>query len=163
MNINSTPMIRVKLFPSLIAVLFAMLIITSCKKSKKEDPEPELTAKEKAVQLMTANGGKWSPAPLSNWVTVEGVNVTDLFKDFSITFTATGYTTSGTSPVWPRIDTWHFKDDTATSFIRDSDGKEVTITISETTMKIVLTWDKGPTYGGRPQSINGKHEFNLVK
>src|SRR6478736_1820847 len=122
--------------------LFALVLIVSIS-CKKDDPgvdpvvpvtpEPEQTAAQKATTLLTANGGKWNPAALSNWVTVEGVNVTDLFKDFSITFTATGYTTSGTTPVWSRSDTWSFKDNTGTVFIRKSDGKEVTITVTETT------------------------------
>jgi len=140
-----------------------VVIGSSCKKKDKEVPEPELTAVEKATALLTADGGKWNPAPLGDWVTVEGVNVTDLFKDFSITFTATGYTTSGTSPVWARTDTWSFKDDTATTMIRKSDSKEVTVDVTETTLKLTVTWDQTTYEGGRTQSINGKHEFNLVK
>src|SRR6478735_423967 len=120
----------IKRLPPIFFVIALMVFVgTSCKKKDKEIPEPELTAVQKATNLLTANGGKWNPAPLSNWVTVEGVNVTDLFKDFSITFTATGYTTSGTTPVWSRSDTWSFKDDTGTVMIRKSDGKEVTIEV----------------------------------
>src|SRR3954462_12474562 len=90
-----------------ILIVLIVLVGTSCKKKhNEEEPEPQLTEAQKATNLLTANGGKWHPAPLSNWVTVEGVNITDLFKDFSITFTATGYTTSGTTPVWARSDTW---------------------------------------------------------
>src|SRR6478609_10690598 len=107
-----------RLLPILLSFVFLVFISSSCKKKGNEEmPEPELTAAQKATNLLTANGGKWNPAPLSNWVTVEGVNVTDLFKDFSITFTATGYTTSGTTPVWSRSDTWSFKDDTGTVMI----------------------------------------------
>ena len=135
----------------------------SCKKDKDPEPTPvEPTLKEKATTLMTANGGKWNPAAVTNWVMVEGVNVSDLFKNFTITFTATGYTTTGTSPVWPRVDTWHFKDDNATSFIRDSDGKEVTIKVTDTTLEISLTWDQ-TLYDGRTKSVAGRHVFTLTK
>jgi hypothetical protein len=151
---------RQQLIFFVIALTF--IISSSCKKDK-EIPEPELTAAQKATDLLTANGGKWNPAPLSNWVTVEGVNITDLFKDFSITFTATGYTTSGTTPVWARSDTWSFKDDTGTIMVRKSDSKEVTVEVTETSLKLIMTWDQVTYEGGRIKSINGKHEFNLVK
>jgi len=142
--------------------ILILLLVTSCKKKKEEDPVPQ-TEKEKVTALLTSDGGRWKPAALSNWVMVEGINVSDLFKNFTITFTASGYTTSGTSPVWPRSGTWQFKDDAAKVFIRDSDKKEVTIeSISETTLRITLVWDQ-TTYGGRGQSTKGKHEFNLIK
>jgi hypothetical protein len=140
---------------------FALLLLAVSVSCKKDDPQ--LTEPERVTALLTSNGGKWNPSTLSNWVMVEGVNVTDLFKDFSISFTATGYTTTGTTPVWPRSGTWHFKDDAAKILIRDSDSKEVSIeNIDETTLRITLTWDQ-TTYGGRTGSISGRHEFNLTK
>jgi hypothetical protein len=139
---------------------FALLLTVSVS-CKKDDPQ--LTEPERVTALLTSNGGKWNPSALSNWVMVEGINVTELFKDFTISFTATGYTTTGTTPVWPRSGTWHFKDETAKILIRDSDNKEVSIeNIDETTLRITLTWDQN-TYGGRTSSISGKHEFNLTK
>jgi hypothetical protein len=151
-----------KSFLGIFAVML-LCLVSSCKKDN-EDPAPEPTEAEKITTLLTAKGGKWNPSPsLTNWVMVEGVNVSELFKDFSISFTSTGYTTTGTTPVWARSGTWHFKDTSSKIFIRDSDNKEVTIeSISETTLRITLTWDQ-TTYGGRQQSISGKHEFNLTK
>jgi hypothetical protein len=146
-----------------VALVLIVSASISCKKDADPIPEPTPTEAEKVTTLLTATGGKWNPAPLANWVMVEGVNVSDLFKDFTISFTATGFTTSGTTPVWPRTDTWHFKDETAKILIRDSDKKEVTIeSVNATTLRITLTWDK-TTYGGRTTSISGKHEFNLTK
>ena len=154
----------IRRIPSLIFIIVLIIFIgSSCKKKDKEIPEPQLTEAQKAANFLTANGGKWNPAPVSNWVTVEGINIADLFKDFSITFTATGYTTSGTSPVWSRSDTWSFKDDTGTILVRKSDNKEVTVAVTETTLKLTINWDQTTFEGGRNKSINGKHEFNLVK
>jgi hypothetical protein len=148
-------------YTQILALLLIVSVSISCKKDS--DPDPEPTEMEKVTTLLTATGGKWKPSTLANWVMVEGVNVTELFKDFTISFTATGYTTSGTTPVWPRTDTWHFKDEAAKILIRDSDKKEVTIeSVNETTLRITLTWDK-TTYGGRTTSVSGKHEFNLIK
>lgn len=147
-----------------VLFFYVGIILMSCGGGGGSDPEPELTEKEKVTQLLTAGSGKWNPAPLANWVVVEGVNVSDLFVGFTITFTATGYTTSGTSPVWPRTGTWHFKDDAAKIFVRDSDNKEITIEqVSESTLRLTLTWDQTTYQGGRAQSIAGKYDFMLTK
>ena len=145
----------------LAGILFLCL---ACGGSNSDpDPEPEPTPQQKTTALLTGGTGKWNPATLSNWVTVEGVNAVELFKDFTITFTATGYTTTGTTPVWPRSGTWRFKDQSSTVLIRESDNKEVTIeSINEITLRITLTWDE-TTYGGKTTSLGGKHEFNLTK
>jgi hypothetical protein len=145
-----------------LLLIFLLCILSGCKHSS-EEPVPEPTAKEKATGLLTGKGGKWNPAPLSNWVMVEGVNVAELFQNFTISFTSTGFTTSGTSPVWPRSGTWHFKDETAKVFIRDSDNKEITIeSLDENSLRLTLMWEQGTT-SGRSLSVAGKHEFILSK
>jgi hypothetical protein len=124
---------------------------------------------EKYKALLTT--GKWSPSSATNWVVVNGVDVSELFKDFTITFTdAGGYTTTGTTPVWPRTDTWKFKTESsvkagiANIVIRNSDGSEVTIeSLDEKAMKVTLLWTKETTEGGRTTSIIGKHEFTFSK
>ena len=128
-----------------------------------EDP-PQQTEKERVTELLTGNGQAWKVTTTAR-VTVDGVDVTDdLFQGFSITFTPTSYTTSGTTPVWPRQDTWQFKDDNATTIVRGSDGKEVTLTaVSETQLKLTLEWTETTYEGGRKRSLAGKHEFTLAK
>ncbi len=142
-----------------VAVALA-IILTGCGGS---DPVP--TQAQKVTQLLTADGGTWSPAALSG-VTVDGVDVTDdLFAGFSITFHENTLTTTGTSPVWLPEDTWRFKDETATVIIRGQDQKEVTILeISATQLKLTLEWNETTTKsGGRLHSLKGKHEFLLTK
>lgn len=143
-------------------LIVAIAVLGACGGSDPE-PEPEPTEQEKVTALLTGGTGKWNPAAVSNWVTVDGVNASELFENFTITFTATGYTTTGTTPVWPRNGTWKFKDANATVLIRESDNKEVTIqSVNETTLRISLVWDE-TTYGGRNTSIGGTHEFTLSK
>jgi hypothetical protein len=147
-------------------VVFLSLTLNGC---GGDPPGPaELTESEKYKNLLTA--GKWSPSSATNWVIVNGVDVSELFKDFTITFTATGYTTTGTTPVWPRTDTWKFKTEAsvkagvANIVIRNSDGSEVTIeSLDDKTMKLSLLWNKETTEGGRSTSIIGKHEFTFSK
>ena len=135
------------------------LIASAC---RGDDPAP-VSQTEKVSQLLTANGGTWTPAA-SLGVTIDGVDVTnELFSGFSITFMNDTYTTTGTSPVWPSEDTWTFRDDAATNIVRGEDQKEVTITeISATRLKLTLEWPE-TTYGGRKSSLKGKHEFILNK
>jgi hypothetical protein len=144
-------------------IVFLSLTLNGC----GGDP-PGPTELEKYTTLLT--GGKWSPSSATNWVIVNGVDVSELFKDFTITFTATGYTTTGTTPVWPRTDTWKFKTEAsvktgvANIVIRNSDGSEITIeSLDEKAMKVTLLWNKETTEGGRTTSIIGKHEFTFSK
>lgn len=144
-----------------IVTLAAVFFLVGC----GGDPAPNPGAIEKVTKMLTSNGGKWSPAP-SMGVTVDGVDVTDdLFAGFSITFHEKTFTTTGTTPVWLREDTWRFKDKTANVIIRGQDQKEITITeISETQLKLTLEWTATTTsQGGRQHSLKGTHEFLLTR
>jgi hypothetical protein len=142
--------------PSWMAVAaLALIQLSSC--GRDPDPVvPELTEAEKVATLLTA--GRW---PLTS-VTVEGEDAAAIFKDFSITFTNTGYTTTGTTPVWKRSGTWAFTDESATKFMRD-DNVEVTINaIDGQSLKLTLQWNE-TLYGGKGNALRGKHEFVLNK
>lgn len=139
------------------ATLLTLVSFPSC--DKKEDPPPvaEKTAQEIVAEKMVA--GNW---PLTT-ITVDGEDASSLFQNFSITFTKTSYTTTGTSPVWARSGTWTFLNQEGTTFKRD-DGIEVAIEFSNSdkTMKLTLTWNQTTT-GGRTESIAGRHEFILTR
>jgi hypothetical protein len=142
-----------------VAALFSVGLMTACKKDG-HSPTPI----QKTTQILTANGGTWS-LPVVGGVTIEGVDVTqDLFAGFSITFADGSFTTTGTSPVWLRQDTWTFKDETATVILRGQDDKEITLTeVTATQVRLSLAWDQTTTEGGRSKSLKGKHEFTLIK
>lgn len=127
-----------------------------------DDPKP--TESEKVTQLLTAGSGTWTP-PANGGITIDGIDMTDeLFAGFTITFGEGTLTTTGTSPVWLRQDTWKFKDDAAQIMIRGQDQREITITeISATQLKLTLEWPASTTSGGRTGSLKGKHEFLLNK
>ncbi len=142
---------------SLFLAGVSLLQLSSCGKDDPPPAPPEPTEAERVTALLTA--GNW---PLTS-VTVEGENAAEIFKDFSITFTNTGYTTTGTTPVWKRSGTWAFTDATATKFRRD-DNVEVTIeSINETSLKLVLFWEQEITEPGRTNALRGRHEFTLTK
>lgn len=156
-----------RLATALTALSLSVIMISfmACKGNDPDPVDPEPTVKEKRTEILLAGGSSWAPS--ASGIKVDGVDVTeDLFDGFSIKFTsASQFTTTGTTPVWERSDTWSFKDDNATAIIRQSDGKEITISsISDTELKLTLEWDEY-TYeeGGRKKSIPGTYEFVLTK
>ena len=157
------PLVR-KTFPGSILLFIASILLFSglysCK--KKGDPAPKLTEEQRVTKLLSANA--WKPPTTTGWVLVDGVDASELFVGFTITFTETGYTTTGTSPVWPATDTWKFLPGSTTEIIRGVDNLQVTIiNVDDNTLKLTLFWDQETTTGGRKSSIRGKHEFNFSK
>lgn len=152
--------------PLTILAMATVLMCSTLPSCKKNDPKPKKTQAEKVTEMLTGSGGTWSISG-SAGITLDGVDVTtDLFTGFSITFFKNDFTTTGTTPVWLRHDTWAFKDENVEIFIRGQDDKEVTIVeISETQLKLSLEWDQ-TTYeeeGGRSKSLPGTYEFVLNK
>lgn len=144
---------------ALLMSLVIVALITSCKSD-----EPTLSEDQRVTKMLTDNGGQWT-LPAVAGVTVDGLDVTqDLFKDFSITFGEGTLTTTGTTPVWLRQDTWSFKDQSATVIIRGQDNKEVTISeITADQLILTLQWDQETFEGGRVKSIKGTYQFALQK
>lgn len=143
---------------SFFLILFCFLFFVNCGGS---DPTPE----EKVTKLLIKGDGTWEPSSAANSITVEGIDVKeDLFAGFTIRFTKDKIFTTGTSPVWLREDTWHFKEGSkATIIIRGMDDREIPIAeISSTQLKISLEWDQ-TTFGGRKASLPGLYEFILDK
>lgn len=144
------------------ACILSLLFFVQC----GPDPEPktEPTQREIVIEKMTSGTGTWAPGGNSG-ITVEGVDVTEtLFPGFTIKFESSDrFTTTGTTPVWLRSDTWNLND-AGTAFVRGQDNKTVTISnLSDTQIKLTLEWDD-TTYGdGRKRSLKGTHEFILGK
>ena len=165
MNVYNSPTLAIARKRSCLTGLAVLIsaILFGC--GGGNDPEPAApTEQEKVTQMLTSGGGTWRPQP-SSGVTVDGVDVTeDMFAGFTITFQEKTFTTTGTSPVWLRQDTWFFKSGSSTIIIRGQDSKEITITeISDNQLKLSLEWTKTTTEGGRQGSLKGKHEFVLAK
>jgi hypothetical protein len=143
------------------AIVALLLITLPC--CKKDDAKP--TQEQRVTTLLIKGTGKWTPSATGG-VTVEGIDVTeDLFKDFTITFTADKFQTTGTTPVFLREDTWRFKDNTATVILRGQDDKEILVeAITENELQLSLEWDQ-TTYeeGGRTRSIPGTVVFTMSK
>lgn len=138
--------------PTFLLIVSLLLTTTACK-----DDAPTLTEAEQVTKLLT--NGMWS---LSS-VLIDDTQADDLFENFSLTFTKTGYTTTGTTPVWPRTGAWNFTNpDEPDQFIRDDEVKVDIISLSKNSLTLELNWTKETIVGGRLQSIKGKHVFVLI-
>jgi hypothetical protein len=131
-------------------VIIGLLFLTSC---KKDDPEPETARIQK---ILAANS--W----VIQTVTVNEVDQTNLFTGLTLSFTKTNYSTTNGGVVWPASGTWEFVDETAKTIVRN-DGLQITINeVTNTSLKLSLTWSTTTLGGGRTASVAGDHEFSFI-
>jgi hypothetical protein len=135
----------------IVLALSSLLLVASCKKSN--DPSPsDITSQ----QLTSAT---WKVST----VTVDGTDQKALFKNMTLKFTATDYTTTNGGAVWHASGTWAFVNENATTIKRD-DGVEVALSdVSEAGFKMTLVWSKATLGSGRVSSVAGTHVFTMVK
>lgn len=130
--------------------LYGVFFLAGC------DQSPSLTEAEKAIALLKS--ATWK----INTVTVDGA-LGISFKNMTLSFTSSTYSTANGSVVWPASGSWTFSDATGKVIKRD-DGVDVTVeAISETALILSLTWSKTTLGKGRNQSITGKHVFIFSK
>lgn len=137
-----------------VLALLSIGILSNCGSS---NDAPTLSKQDQVKAILTASPWK------VNTVSVDGVDKTITYKDLTLTFTNTGFTSVSGGPVWPASGTWNFTTADATAFKRD-DGLEVTILeATATSLKLGLTWSKTTLGQGRTQSVSGAHVFNFRK
>jgi hypothetical protein len=125
-----------------------IMLVTSCDKS---ETAPDVQA------LLTS--GTWKISA----VTLDGTNKNDLFPNLTLTFTSTGFTATGSSPVWPSSGTWTFLNSDQKAIVR-GDQVEVTLdVITETELTLKMTWNKTTLGGGRVASLRGNYIFTFSK
>lgn len=130
----------------------SLLLVTSCKKS--DDPQPE-TARVKG--LLKANTWRIQS------VNVDATDQTELFTGLTLSFTDTNYTATNGTVVWPASGTWSFTDATAKKVLRSDDVEVVIVEVTDSSLKLSLTWDTGTIGSGRTLSVEGNHVFSFVR
>jgi PBP1b-binding outer membrane lipoprotein LpoB len=134
---------------SMVAILLAAAFISGC------HDEPSVSEKVEGMLVSVT----WNK-PV---VTIDGIDQSNLYQDFTITFTKTNYSTSGGSPLWPTSGTWKFTDETAKA-IRLDENKEVQINeITETNLELAIQNDNTTFKSGRINSVKGINKFRLIK
>lgn len=143
---------KISTFLFTAATIISALLVTSCKKS--DDPQPETT---RIKGLLKANAWR-----IQN-VTVDATDQTELFTGLTLSFTDTNYTTTNGSVVWPASGTWNFTDGTAKKVLRSDDVEVTIVEVTDSSLKLSLTWDTGTIGSGRALSVGGNHVFSFVK
>ncbi len=131
-----------------ITIVLVMAALLSCK-----DPVP--SAQEKSESLLMA--AAWNKAV----VTVDGVDHSDLYANFTIRFNKGTYISFGGSPLWSSTGTWVFTDESA-KFI-NLDGKmEIQINdLTESNLELAFQRTSTTFGSGRSKSISGRNVFRL--
>jgi len=134
---------------ALTILLFTSICLAGC--------EDEPTVAEKTETMLIS--GEWNN-PI---VTVDGIDESALYQDFTIKFNSNSYTSTGGGPLWPSSGTWTFKDESAKSLILDN-NKEVQINaITDANLELAIQNDNTTFKTGRVNSIKGKNVFKLSK
>ena len=144
-----------KLYSSAFTCMMLLLLIAGCGGS---DPTPTPVSKQDEVKAKLT---------LPTWkmqsVTVDGADKTSLYKDLTLKFTASGFTSTNGGVIWPATGTWSFTTADATAVKRD-DGLVVTLQeVTDTSLKLALTWSKTTLGSGRIESVSGQHVFSFGK
>lgn len=134
-----------------LVVMIVMIQLTSC-----GGKEPEPSQQEIVTEQLTS--ATWSLQDVS----VDGVDQTAVYQGLTLKFTETGYTTTKGGLVWPASGTWSFTDDTVATIKRE-DGTEVKVEVTDTSLKLTLTWTKTTLGAGRIESVKGLHTFVFKK
>lgn len=143
---------RFSVFSLFLVIIMAALIFLGCK-------EDSTSIDRERVTVMLTSAEAWD----SPEVTVDGVDYSDIYKDFSITFTESAYTTVGGAPVWAASGTWKFLNEEATLLLLD-DTREVEInSISDDILELSFQWNENTFEPGRVNSVKGKQKFKLKK
>ncbi len=141
----------------ILAGVFILLQLSGCG-SGGTDPQPVTNSKQDEVKAKLI-----SPTWKIQSVSVDGTDKTSLYKDLSVKFTATGFTSTSGGAIWPASGTWSFTSDDASAIKRD-DGLVVTLQeVTDTSLKLALTWSKTTIGPGRTGSVSGNHLFSFGK
>jgi len=143
-----------------LVTLFVLSTI-SCKDGKGDDPQ--LTEVQIQTQLLT--GESVASAVAAEWsvdqVQVDDIDYTEVFTDFALVFTNTGFTTQNGGVVFGSDGTWSFTDDTAKK-VELQDGLELTLVeLTETSLVFEFTWNE--TLYGRTKAVGGVNTFTMSR
>ncbi|NJN42636.1 MAG: hypothetical protein HC811_10810 [Flammeovirgaceae bacterium] len=125
------------------------------------------------ITFMSACGGGDDPDPVAEnmtklqsgtWkvqtVTVNGVDETDLFTGFTIKFNASTFNASNGDPIFPASGNYS---GSLTSLSLDGGVPSINYEVTDTSLKMTLTWSKTTFGSGRVESISGQHVFTMNK
>lgn len=141
--------LSVLVFIALTAIVTSM---SSCGSDGGDDPNPQ-------TDVTTKLQGTWKIQSLM----VDGVDKTSLFLGFAISFvSSSNFNTSNGGQIFPNSGSFGFADSNAT-ILRLSGVPDITFVVTDTSLKMTLSWTKNTFGSGRIESISGQHVFTMNK
>ncbi|MEJ0030699.1 MAG: hypothetical protein WDO15_10170 [Bacteroidota bacterium] len=155
---------HIDILKSFLSIAFLIVIVVMFDSCKGGGDDPvrgpgtgnNQTESDRVSGLLTS-----SPWKIKS-LTIDGVSK-NLYPNLAVTFTKTGFTSTGGTSVWPATGSWTFTDDTATSFKRDDQTVVAIETIDQNNLTMSLTWSQTSLGPGRVSSVAGKHVFVMGK
>lgn len=133
-------------------LILGIALLSGCK-NESTDPTPQDNQKV----LLINNGVSW----VLGSVTKDGLDVSDQFSGFKLTVGDFTYTTTNAlASAWPASGTWSFANEAGT-LIRRSDGVQISVQVSATSLKLTF-FVSGLGTGGRAKGVDGEYVFNLI-
>lgn len=133
-------------------IMMGLISLSSCGNN-----EPSISKEDQVKAKLIASS--WS----MNSVTVDGTDRSSVYANLKVTFTSSGFTTLNGGVIWPASGTWSFTSADATSITRN-DGLVVTLQeVTDTSLKLALTWSKTTLGPGRVESVSGQHVFSFTR
>lgn len=132
---------------------FAVIVFaTGCKKDTPLTPQEQVTA-----QLTSAEA--WEKPT----VTVDGVDYTEHFANFSLKFGKNTYTSTEGEPIWLPSGTWTFGNEEGTLMIVDGSMEVEIISINDEVLEISFQGTEDSFEPGRKKSIIGRIIIRLLR
>jgi hypothetical protein len=154
--LKSTDMILRNLLSA--AVLVTIFQYSSCK-SGGDDPVPA-TEIEKVSKLLIGDGTVGTTWTVST-VTVDGIDYSEVFTGFTLTFSEAGFNSTNGTVVFDVSDSWTLND-TATK-LTAGNGLELTITeLTDNKFVFSFLWDE-TVFGGRSNAVGGENIFTMSR
>ncbi|MCH6200757.1 hypothetical protein MMU07_14320 [Aquiflexum sp. LQ15W] len=141
------------------SLVFSMMLVLTLALSgcgdEVETPQP--SAQDIAREKLTSATWKLTK------VTVDGVDQTNVYKDLTLTFSNTAYSSTNGKVIWPSSGSWTFDNDQATA-IKRNDGLEISIqNLTNSSLRMGLDWESTSIGTGRVLAVGGKHVFEFGK
>lgn len=140
----------INLLANTALVVTLITMVASC---KKDEPA---SAQEITKQKLLASGSAWKMQS----VDVDGKDQSSIFKGLTITIGDGTFTTTNGGLVWPASGTWAFTSTDGT-IVKRSDGTELKVSVTNTSLKLTLTWATSTLGGGRVESVKGVNTFTF--
>ncbi len=156
-----------KLLFSFLTLSALILAFSSCKKSG-DDPEPQKSPRELAIEALTNGSAQaWGVAGGGS-VSRDGRSETNIYQSFEIEFAANQnsktYTTTNANDLFDGSGNWDFVGENLDKIIltgtRPAAGNEISFTRSGNDLRLQFTI---PVPGARTEAVAGNYVFNLKR